>query len=683
MALTDTNPFQELYVTDSPDARTFVELFSDLPVHHALALFRPGHVVLKGTQGSGKSMLLNLLRPQIRLAYHKTGAQLPIPKGSRNFVGAGINLTLSGILDIGQRPLTRNRDDDEAAFPLYFADFLNYFVVRDLLQTVLIAQRNPEAFDSLIDASRLPDFVKSLREEDCWFGSLSKCVTIDDLCGAIDQRIVAYRSFHVFNISILPHDIEITKTSIGEPISRTAECLRRTGVVPEATPMFIRIDQVERLHRSDQLRPALGMQYRRLINKAMGSRDSRVSYRVGTRRYAWEDDLHIYGTDDKLEHMRDFRIIDIDDILRRKEDTKTWVFPEFARDAITRRLRNAGYHAIGSEDILRAVFGQTVDPATAAKEYTRNSTPDRILKAESLPDNWRKLLESMFKDDPLSAMMAAAWARQRGSRSDERPRYSSAPPKGIQPWNRPYWRKERVRQCILQIAARAVQRLKWSGRDQILTLSSGNISIFLSICHEIWEAFLRAERRKPRFEQSDPVSDGIHPDVQTVGIRTASKYWYDKITEQPKGDDRQRVINILGSLCREWLLSDDSMSYPGHNGFSLATEELEKFPSLASFLNEAASYGDLYSVAHTTKERDRRRRQKWYLNPVLSDYFQIPESHAKEPRYVNIDEVFAWFKRAGVILEGAPTGAVSSSSGGETPANREPSLFDGLGVKGV
>src|SRR5580700_6945212 len=108
------NPFQVLYVTDSPDPNVFVQLFSDYPVRFSHPLFRPGHVVLKGTQGSGKSMLLNLLRPQIRLAYHKTGAPLPLPSNVRSFVGAGINLTLSGILDIGQRPLTHDSTADEA-----------------------------------------------------------------------------------------------------------------------------------------------------------------------------------------------------------------------------------------------------------------------------------------------------------------------------------------------------------------------------------------------------------------------------------------------------------------------------------------------------------------------------------------------------------------------------------------
>ncbi|RZJ78267.1 MAG: hypothetical protein EOO47_14345 [Flavobacterium sp.] len=57
------NPFHELYVGESVGPDKFVGLFSNVIVEHALSLFQPGHVVLKGLPGSGKSMLLNLLKP--------------------------------------------------------------------------------------------------------------------------------------------------------------------------------------------------------------------------------------------------------------------------------------------------------------------------------------------------------------------------------------------------------------------------------------------------------------------------------------------------------------------------------------------------------------------------------------------------------------------------------------------
>ncbi|NOS99820.1 MAG: hypothetical protein HOP29_04255 [Phycisphaerales bacterium] len=679
MASYETNPFQELYVTDHPDPNTFVALFSEFPVQHALALFRPGHVVLKGTQGSGKSMLLNLFRTQIRLAYHRVGATFPVPQDLRGFIGAGINLTRSGVLDIGNRPLSADAGHDDALFPLYFADFVNYYVVRDILDSVNTMRDNSAAFDDIVAGERLDHFARALADDDCWFGALQGCDSISTICDRIDERVNAYRSFHLYNLRELPAAIDRTKTTIGEPIARAAELLRELEVVPDGTPVFVRIDQVERLYRSDAVRPEVGGHYRRIVNKAIGLRDSRVWYRVGTRQYAWDGDLRMFGTNDKLEHLRDFRFIDLDDMLRRKEAIKTWIFPKFVEDAFCRRLKQAEYRGAEAHGLVRLVFGATEDPSSAATDYARNSTAQRVLKLTGFSPAWHTFLTELCSVDPLSAVLAAAWARQRGTAGKQGDRLKKPPPIASEPWKRPYWRKERIRQALLQIAARSAQRLKWSGQEHILALSAGNISIFLSICHEVWDAFLRAERRKPSERRRDPIAKGMDPDVQAVGIQTASAYWYDKITEQPKGDDRQRFLDEIAREFRSWLVDDDSMSYPGHNGFSVAIDELDRQPAIASFLGDSSDYGDLYEVPHTTKDKNRKQRKKWYLSPILSVYYQVPESHVKEPFYATGAKVAEWIDRAGIVLEGRVDQSLTSESHKLTrPRDDSPTLFDGV-----
>ena len=101
-------------------------------------------------------------------------------------------------------------------------------------------------------------------------------------------------------------------------------------------------------------------------------------------------------------------------------------------------------------------------------------------------------------------------------------------------------------QCVTQIAARCAQRLKWSGKDDILALSSGNISIFLSICYEVWDVFLRVKER-----------------------------------------------NVTGG-----------------------------------------------------------QGESWYLAPILSVKYQIPEAHRKEPYYATVSEVKMWLHQAGVVIPG-------------------------------
>src|SRR5690606_26953249 len=97
------NPFNELYVTETIGDEEFVHVFSPMLVDEAIELYQPGNVILMGVQGCGKSMLLSLLKPEIRLAYQSQGFPLP-PRVSR-FVGAGINLTRSGAIDFGQRAI--------------------------------------------------------------------------------------------------------------------------------------------------------------------------------------------------------------------------------------------------------------------------------------------------------------------------------------------------------------------------------------------------------------------------------------------------------------------------------------------------------------------------------------------------------------------------------------------------
>jgi len=96
-------------------------------------------------------------------------------------------------------------------------------------------------------------------------------------------------------------------------------------------------------------------------------------------------------------------------------------------------------------------------------------------------------------------------------------------------------------------------------------------------------------------------------------------------------------------------------AYPGHNGFSLAQSELEDRPLLRSFLNELSDYGNLLQFGHTTKEKDRKARTKWYPNPILCPTFRLPYKRLKEPLYVRASDVEAWISGAkGAVVKVSP-----------------------------
>jgi hypothetical protein len=151
-------------------------------------------------------------------------------------------------------------------------------------------------------------------------------------------------------------------------------------------------------------------------------------------------------------------------------------------------------------------------------------------------------------------------------------------------------------------------------------------------------------------EKVDPIEEGISSRIQAVGIYTASRYWHEKIAEQPGGASRRRFIDLLGRKFYGMLLGDLAMSYPGRNGFSIANDELQRYSNVERFLGDAVDYGDLQEALHTTKSQDGRMRTKWYLNPILSPFFKLPESHVKEPFYTNVRQLLEWLTEADVEL---------------------------------
>ncbi|MFC1699247.1 hypothetical protein ACFL1I_04730, partial [Candidatus Omnitrophota bacterium] len=407
----------------------------------------------------------------------------------------------------------------------------------------------------------------------------------------------------------------------------------------------------------------------------------------GTRRYNWGKELRIYGTDNRLEHLRDFKIVDIDKILRRQEDTKTWIFPEFTEDVFKKRFVYSKLikDSYESGSLVAKVFGKKYEPKEKIRHYLRNNkNPDTVISIEKYWSvKWKKFLRALFRKAPLEAMLAAAWARQSGINGSPESRLELLPPKN-KPWNKVYWRKERIQQALMQIASRSKQRMLWAGRDDIIGSSSGNISIFLSICYEVWETFLRTESKKNTKKKSNSLLGGMPIDsmVQAMAIHNASCVWYQKITEQPDGDDRQNFVDFLGNQFKRWLDSDTSMSYPGHNGFSIASELFDAFKEcqeLKNFLDDAVDYGVLYDMPHTTKKNDRKGRTKWYLVPILSPHFQIPHQHIKEPYYLeNISELYEWVVEKSKVCPILRTKKYLFSNRVKKPDNAyvQPSLFE-------
>ena len=678
-----SNPFHDLYLSEAISEDDLVRFFSPIIVEHSGVVFEPGNVIVRGLQGTGKTMLLNLLRPELRLAYRRANVPFPIPPRASQFIGAGINLRKCGILEFAQlidRGIT-NKEFQELA--LFFADFFNYWVVSDLIESVCVFY---EAGDSDLhkeiglkgNRGSLDDFARKLSAADCWFGALNGVEDLNSLRAKINDRIGNYRRYLNLNVDELPSSITDTKTVIGDPILKAVDALRQTNVIDEKTKIFVRIDQYEQLTTLNVLGTQYGTICQELIHKALGARDGRVSYRIGTRTHGWDERPAIYRTNDVLERKRDFDIHDMDEIFRRRENRATWRFPEFAQDIFLRRIKGSEYVVGSTVPSMAAVLGKSLAAIARADAYVSNPESRRRLIDAAVsglpletPKIWIEYVKQLSADDILSAWLTCAWIRQKIV--PKKGAISKAPPPrdGALPWvEKPYWQKERVQLALMQLASANRQAPMWSGEGDVLSLSDGQILLFLFIVQHIWDAWLRDRRS----EKSDDFGFPIRQEVQSQGVREASSEWRSKQTEGPNAFKRKTFVDALGERLYVGLTNDKAMSNPGANGFSIENGDLLANIEVRDFLMDAVSYGDLVQAEHTSKKKGERRT-KYYLTPILSPYFRIPSVHTKEPEYVTAKDILGWMQGTSAALS-AKQIERKALLGEEIQADKQKSLWD-------
>ncbi len=632
------NPFEELYVGEMISPGEFVDLFSDTLLEHSRPMFQQGNVVVKGVYGSGKTMLLTLLKPEVRLAYAARGLELPVPLELRKFVGAGISIGRSGALEFARY----RHVDDELACEL-FGDFLNYRLADDVLQSITKLAGNEFVSSSLglsTEASRLDAFAEAVSTHRCWLGHMDGVSRFAELHERIDDRIRSHQE-SLRARTAHPDELARTTTSIGEPLAVVAEELVRSGVLASGTRIYLRIDEYDKLTKLAQVPRGLGLQLRSVINAALSVRDPRVFYRIGTRPYGWRGETHsIFRSSDTLMQDRDYAVVDIDEILRRSEYAASPVFEQFAEDVFVKRLNWCGFtgaslHGPGDGSVsLEGVFGKTPSKGARAREYVRpTSTTRGISPQDDWPDGWSDFLFELAGSDPLDAKLGEAWLRQELNRGGSPPTPMPADPR---PWHFPrWWASNRSAVALLQLAACTRERLVWSGEADVLRLSGDHILAFLGICRNIWSVWARSEALPERGEEYDFAD--IPTLVQTVGINSASDSWFKRIPKMPHGDTRQLFVAELASAMKRSMIADTWLAHPGYNGISLTLADLSANPDVRRFLDEAADWGDLIQRDHSGS--DRAQRRKYYITPLLSPKFQLPAERRQEPRYVTVEQV--------------------------------------------
>lgn len=640
------NPFRELMVTELiENPKLYKKMFSEqILIGETLTVFQPVNAVLTGPQGSGKSMILNLLRYSV-LSEYVTGKSMHEGlEFLKPFLGISINLQRAYFQAFGRRSAAKRLGSDSNSDlnidASCAADYLNHFLFAEFLKAIrflLTPAGTPLARWMGLSRSKTnpADLATTMAKWRCWYGYYQDADTIEHLEEACQKRIDEWRRFLNTATEAVPEEIWTTKTMIGEPLHYMGNLLQGMARRGGTLPLYVVIDQYEVL---PELNPTHGTILQRVVNTLVKARDPVVFYRIGARTNDWGRELRIWGAESRIEVQRDYMTVDLNEALMRNENTGRETFKSLATDVAHKRLLQEGYPV--DKNRVHSLFGEE----TATQEsrlYFRRERNNTDRAFGKLPVEFHADIIRCCGNDaaPLELRLAAAWVLQRLGHRDSAATIRSELPQ--QPWKRESWKKERVLAALCQLASFTNSKKHYSGWANIVDLSGANIGAFLLLASEIWDMATKFDV-EPVDRDGQP--NTIPREIQSDGIRAASIKWVERDRREIVGGSlRYSIITRLGPAIHDAIIADQALSNPGHTGFSMQEADIGRDPFIRDFLQDGVSWAILEERPHTSRNKNDTTRRKFYLHPLLSPFFEIPHRRVKEPLYITFEQAQDWF----------------------------------------
>ena len=637
------NPFRELMVTELIDnPKLYRKMFSEqILIGETLTVFRPVNTILTGPQGSGKSMILNLLRYRVLAEYIADDALPQEMDFLKPFLGLSINLQRAYFQAFGRRSAAKPRGSDPDVDASCAADYLNHFLFGEFLKALIFlfsAQGSQLARWMRLSRAKVhsSDLALNIAHWSCWYGYYDGVHTLDDLHLACQRRIDTWRRFLNTTMDTVPEHVWTTKTTLGEPLHYMGNLLQHIAQRGSTLPLYVVIDQYEVL---PELNPTHGTNLQRVVNTLIKARDPVVFYRIGARTYDWGKELRVWGAESRIELQRDYVLIDLAEALMRNENTGHSTFRNLAADVAVKRLREESY-PINKEQVAKLFGNETPEQESRAYFGAKNQDPHRALAY--LPEEFHDDVINACGEHaaPLDLRLASAWLLQQIKRGQ--PPASIRREMRAQPWKHNWsWRKERILPGLCQLASFTRSKKNYAGWTTLVELSGANIAAFLLLASEIWDLASKFDHA-PTDGVGTPIT--IPREIQSDGIRAASSKWAQRDRlETTGGSKRYRIVSRLGPAIHKAIISDVALSNPGHSGFSLREIDIERSPAIQAFLQNGVSWAILEERPHTSRNKGDSTRRKYYLHPLLSPIFEIPHRRAKEPLYITFEQAQQWF----------------------------------------
>lgn len=657
MVAFSANPFERAYATESVDDDQFVVLFSPILIEYAPQLFVDDNVVVKGIQGAGKTMLLALFRPSVRIAYGRAGRDFPVLPQHSDYIGAGFSVRRSGSIDFGQLDWA-----SEAQMGRCFGDYLNHSLLEDLIHSVLCLSEAAES--GLVtglsierNQRALDEWARQLACERCWNDAFNGVGTLQELQEVVKRRRGLYRNaLETARMDVIDDAMLKTVSDVGEPISIAADLLREMNVIGPETKVLLRFDEYDQLTHVRQLPAEAGRVMQSVVNKALGRRDRRALYRIGTRPYSWRSGaLPVFGTQEMLQEDRDYMVFDFDKVLGSTEHRDGPVFRNLACDVFRRRLIHAGLldEAANPVDVcepFNRFFGRSPTAEQKSLRHVGRTSQSRGLgDISDLSTDWQAFLRRLAEVHPLQARVGAAWVRCGRAEGAPPPAQGTGTPWGGN--QDAWWANARYSQALIQIAAEAKDRLVWAGCEDVLKLSGDHILAFLGICRYVWSAWNRSADASSVVAWTDITEVDLN--LQTIGIDDSSEAEYRKLLDMPHGDTRRNAATAMAQTLRRMLKEDKRLSYPGRSGFTLDLSALDRneYADVRCFLDNMVDYGVLRR--RDNKGLNGQMRARFHVAPWLAPYFQLPMDNGQEPFAPSLQVIVAWSQGHEISLRNA------------------------------
>jgi len=388
------NPFSlglstELLEEPSEYKRAFSER---ILVSETLQVLQPVNVILTGPQGTGKSMILNLLRYKVLSEFLSTDHELPLYLADAPpFLGISINLTRAGFHAFGRRSIARYiKSDDKVIDTDCAADYLVHFLLKEFLLGLqfLHSDRGLRLRKWLpIDMrENEQDILRALAEWDCWSGFYSGRHSFTSVLDRCEKRLNSWRTYLAGNRAF-SDEILSTIVPLQDPLHLMGNLLRSFDPARRLS-LYVVIDQYEELLG---LNPEHASQLQRIINTLIKARDPVVYYKMGVRTFDWGTELRVLGSESKVETQRDYVHIDLADLLVRTESStpifsrnrSRWLFAQFAEDVAVRRIQFEGRKDVSGEQVRR-MFGEW-NAAEEANGYFKSRDDQNWLGGRGCP----------------------------------------------------------------------------------------------------------------------------------------------------------------------------------------------------------------------------------------------------------------------------------------------------------